>query len=375
VLLFLLAFEVLLRVFGWQSAPLEGLFRNDPAIGPRHVAGYHGTMEVEGHRAVIVTDGSGLRVSPHATAPVPGARRVLVLGDSFVFGWGVTAQESVVGRLQQALGPSVEVLNGGHNGWGPDNEALFLEKEGPSLRPELVLAVVYVGNDLWNVLSGPDRAFESEGLLNSRPGVLQRWNRALLPGRIADEPLPGTHESATPSLVGRLLRHSRAWLFVSRRLALARSRRAFPAGTARPLTPRDAEAVFIRQDPPEFVEGWRLVRARLAEMDAWSQAHRARFAVVVAPAAAQVEPTRWAEARRRYGLRDEDFDLEKPQRLLEAMGKAAGYPVIDLLPGLRAAAASGPPLYFTIDPHWNPRGHEAAAAVLLPALRARALVP
>jgi len=178
LLVFLLAFEVLLRVLGWQSAPLEGLFRNDPAVGPRHVAGYRGTMTVEGQRAVIVTDSRGLRVAPHASAPAPGARRILVLGDSFVFGWGVAAEESLVGRLQQALGPSVEVLNGGHNGWGPDNEALFLEKEGPSLRPELVLAVVYVGNDLWNVLTGPDRAFESGGMLNARPDVPQRWNRA-----------------------------------------------------------------------------------------------------------------------------------------------------------------------------------------------------
>jgi len=162
---------------------------------------------------------------------------------------------------------------------------------------------------------------------------------------------------------------------VSRRLALLRSRRAFPEGAVRPLTPLDVEAVFIRQDPPEFVEGWALVRARLGEMDGWSRAHGARFAVVVAPAAAQVEPARWAEARRRHGLRDEDFDLGKPQRLLEDMGAAAGYPVIDLLPGLRAAETPGAPLYFGVDPHWNARGHEAAAAVLLPALRARALIP
>jgi len=372
----LLALELALRLLAPQTFPLEGLFRNDPVCGLRHVPGFHGTLEVDGARSRVVIDGRGFRALQGAPAPVPAAHRVLVLGDSFAFGQGVSAEEALPGRMQRALGPQVDVVNAGHCGYGPDNEALLLGQEGPALRPGLVLLVFYAGNDLWNVLAGPDRAWVLDGVLVSRPGLWEQWDRPLEPGRIVPRYLASA-PAPPASRWRRLLLRSHAWRFLSRRGAALRGKAASSAFPApRPLTPLDDEAVFIRRDPPEFTEGWARVHGLLRQMDAWSRAHGARFAVAVVPAAVQVDPARWEAARRAHSLREEDFDLEKPQRLLAAQGAADGFAVVDLLPALRdAAAPGGDPLYFARDPHWTARGHEVAAGALLAALRARGLLP
>jgi hypothetical protein len=110
-------------------------------------------------------------------------------------------------------------------------------------------------------------------------------------------------------------------------------------------------------------------------MKAWCGAHGARLAIVVIPTAAQIYPDRWTEVRRRYDLRQEDFDLEKPQRILASFARDNAIPLIDLLPTLRAARDTGGPLYFRTDIHWTPRGHAVAAAEILRQLRSSKLVP
>jgi len=75
------------------------------------------------------------------------AFRVLVLGDSFTFGWLVDEPDTFVGRLQreadQAWGPGrVQILNGGEGGWGTDCAVAFTEDAGDTIRPDAVLCFV-----------------------------------------------------------------------------------------------------------------------------------------------------------------------------------------------------------------------------------------
>jgi hypothetical protein len=110
-------------------------------------------------------------------------------------------------------------------------------------------------------------------------------------------------------------------------------------------------------------------------MKAWCDAHDARLALVVIPTEAQVDPDRWQAVRRRYRLKEEDFDLEKPQHTLAAFATENGIPLIDLLPALRAAPRAGGPLYFGTDIHWTSRGHAVAADEIMRQLGALGLLP
>ncbi len=75
--------------------------------------------------------------------------RILVLGDSYVEGAGVSRPERFCSRLQELLRvsqPDAKVIAGGVGGWNTQNEARFLERHGEALAPNVVV-VGYVLND------------------------------------------------------------------------------------------------------------------------------------------------------------------------------------------------------------------------------------
>lgn len=83
----------------------------------------------------------------HDSAENPGeAVRILVLGDSFTFGEGVSDNETYSARLEASLS-GVEVLNLGVHGYGHDQMLLALQDLGPKVHPDLVL-LGFVAEDM-----------------------------------------------------------------------------------------------------------------------------------------------------------------------------------------------------------------------------------
>jgi hypothetical protein len=76
-----------------------------------------------------------------------GVKRVVVLGDSTSWGWGVDDDEMWTRLVEKELGPSVELVNLSVPGYGTDQELWAFEREGRKYRPDLVL-LGFVHNDL-----------------------------------------------------------------------------------------------------------------------------------------------------------------------------------------------------------------------------------
>jgi lysophospholipase L1-like esterase len=374
----LLALEGALRAFWPQDVPFAGLFAADPAVGVRNIPGTSTILPGEDHPVAVRINSRGFRGREHDWS-APHGFRILGIGDSFTFGYGVDEQDTYLSRLEALLQGRAEVINAGVAGTGPDEQARLLAADGPGLRPDLVVVGFVVGHDLADVVTGPDRLALVDGSPRLPDGFVERWYRPLRPGRILDSPMV-----ESPSGLGLpipfkafLRRHSHAYRFLSRRVALLRqSRPGDTAGApAAEFTLFAPEAFCLKSDPPEFEQAWSRAEQRLGEMKAWCDGHGARLAVVAIPTEAQVDPDAWDAARRRYGLREEDFDLEKPQRVLTAFAAERGIPLIDLLPALRAARGTGPRLYSRSDIHWTPRGHAVAAEEILRRLRSSSLLP
>ena len=79
--------------------------------------------------------------------PRAGRRRVLVLGDSFAFGWGVD-EDRTLAALIDAAEPAWDVLNAGVSGYGTDQELLLLRRLMREARPDLVVCLL-CANDLY----------------------------------------------------------------------------------------------------------------------------------------------------------------------------------------------------------------------------------
>ena len=129
-------------------------YRSDGVLGWAHRPDWETVHETDDFRVSVRTDARGLRATPHPT-PRPGVGepyRILVVGDSFAFGWGVEDDETFSARLAAELpvppGRShLEVLNAGVAGWSADHYGLFLKRAGFELEPDLIL-VVPSENDL-----------------------------------------------------------------------------------------------------------------------------------------------------------------------------------------------------------------------------------
>ncbi|NQV99833.1 MAG: SGNH/GDSL hydrolase family protein [Rhodospirillales bacterium] len=79
--------------------------------------------------------------------------RILMLGDSFTEGAGLSREQTFSHQLEQILsavlktdGLTVEVYNTGHSGWNTLQQANLLDAQGPTLKPDMVI-VNYVAND------------------------------------------------------------------------------------------------------------------------------------------------------------------------------------------------------------------------------------
>lgn len=136
-----------------DAAAARSLWRHDARKGWFHEPHARGSHPIEGgpDRGEIRLNALGLRGPEVREEKAPGVRRVLVLGDSFVFGVGVDEEHLATTGLQRELlartGLPHEVLNLGVSGYSTDQELLLFQELGPRLRPDAVVVVV-CDNDL-----------------------------------------------------------------------------------------------------------------------------------------------------------------------------------------------------------------------------------
>lgn len=72
--------------------------------------------------------------------------RILVLGDSFTFGAGVSDDETFAARLNHAMDGAATVVNGGQPGYGVFQMAATLRRVGERVRPNLVILTLWQGD-------------------------------------------------------------------------------------------------------------------------------------------------------------------------------------------------------------------------------------
>jgi lysophospholipase L1-like esterase len=124
----------------WRFNP----YQPDGTLGYVHRPDWETVHATEDFEVTVRTNALGLRGAPASPAKAPGTYRILVLGDSFAFGFGVEDDEAFPAALARALTPPtgferVEVWNAGVAGWSADQFWLFLTTRGLAWRPDLVL--------------------------------------------------------------------------------------------------------------------------------------------------------------------------------------------------------------------------------------------
>jgi len=258
---------------------------------------------------VVRINGQGLRSDrTYRMERSPGVRRIVVVGDSFTFGYGVENDEIYTAVLERLL-DGTEVVNLGVTGYGTDQQLLKLLDQGLAFHPDQVLVGLFVGDVFRNA--------RSEQLGYAKP-------RFELDGgelRLAGVPVP--HRPPPPGL--------------ARRSALGRL-----------LLGRGRELV----EHLGFGDAWPLTEAIVGRMRDACAAAGCGVRVVIIPKDQAV----YGRGLRR---RLHHHATARLAALLERQGVA----YLDLTPAL-AARAGDERLYFEHDGHWTAAGHRVAAEAI-----------
>jgi lysophospholipase L1-like esterase len=104
----------------------------------------------------VATNGDGFRI----TGNLRDCTRIMVLGDSVTFGWGVDNGQSYPAQLQRLLGNNYQVLNYGTGSWGFAEYYLTYKRYAPRVHPSLIILGVFPANDFADLMysSWPGKA-------------------------------------------------------------------------------------------------------------------------------------------------------------------------------------------------------------------------
>jgi lysophospholipase L1-like esterase len=287
---------------------------------------------------VYEINGDGFRDRSHPQEAPEGRFRILVLGASVTFGFGVDAESTFPRSLERALaarhGDRVEVMNLGVNGYNAFNQSELLADVGLRYQPDLVLV-----------------EFCGAGLLD--PAVHFDAQTRLHFGLIPKAAFPNPNMYREPEALDGF------WVACRKLRLCALLDDAFRPTSDQPRKPGEI-IVALRPPgglPPGPERSW--LATHYGEMARSAHEIGADFAVVAFPYVSQIY-------------------RETPERLQEQvvwLGDRHGWQTLDLLPAFRQAAMQGSPKLMVDLYHPNAVGHRVAAEATAEWLEREALIP
>jgi len=279
----------------------------------------------------------------------------------------------------------------GRVGTSTIGEVSIYEALGRPYRPDVVVLVYFLGNDLREIVQEEDR---QELLAWRPPGLLRRSTYALVPNLYLELAMwkqarttrwrfgPRGEEELLAAL--ETVAHD---LGADSQLARERYLRV-PAEVRRDLERGelndwqvfqacyDPARIQLALSPDDvfFNRAWPRSKKHLDLLREAVENDGARFVVVAVPGAVQVDRQAYQFMQSLgYELQSEWLtDTTRIQHALGAWAEAAGVPCLDMTADLRRSVT---PLFYVQDGHFNPAGQAEAARLIAEFLRSHQLVP
>lgn len=311
--------------------------------------------------ALEETNSAGIRSDRDYGLKADNTVRILVIGDSFIYGPGVGINDTFCRQLEARLNEGAradqfEVINAGVPAFDTWQSLKWLARIGPQLNPDIVVLGFYIGNDI-----------SQNGLrLTSNQGAITDKEQAFYESN--EEPIGGG-----VTLKGFLAQNSEAYRFLRERyhrlLTMFRLREM----------PEEGDVWWLdqyRKDlAPGDAIGYNATDSLLTSIGTWTRENDVTLVHLLIPELGQVVPEFWQnQIGDLISFDPIRYDLQMPNRWLVDFGRRKRTATVDLLPIFKADGAPMT-LYFESDSHWSARGQALAAAETSRFLLDQSLVP
>ena len=274
--------------------------------------------------------------------------KIIVIGDSFVEGWGVE-QAKIFSKLleNKYLKKSYKVINMGVLGFEPLQEYLFVKEIGLKFKPKIVIDFVYLENDILDI--GKDWCY---GMLKYKKPYLIETNSTFQIAYPKDKP------SFLSSLLNFIL-PKKIITFAYFIDASSISKKFLTENDLDELYP----IAFLTKTDNEYLLSYKKLNFVLSEFKKLSVANNFKLIIVYIPSKFQLNEIYLKAFLKKNKKENFAYDLDTPDRLLKEICQRSGIIFLDLKPEFKKVK-SPLSLYFKIDPHFNESGHELVAKII-----------
>lgn len=268
--------------------------------------------------------------SPKSIRKPAHKKRIIFCGDSFTLGWGSKLKSTFVQQIQDYLSSEkYSVINAAyHGGYSPDSYYAYLVKEGIELSPDIVIIVLYTGNDVTDIRDNKWLETDERGaptkIITNRLYMNYKGN-LMHPPEAIKKLLPWNYRAP-------VLNRSYAFLAVTQLINSIFG----VSGFSDP---------FLKEVLTEE-EMWERFSIVIKSMGEWSEENGIRLVFVLIPP----DPKR-------------ENENQMHERIAHIIKNEFSRPLIDLRPHLSGEA------YYARDAHFNEHGNTIASKVIFEFLK------
>lgn len=291
-------------------------------------------------------------------------KRILALGDSFVFGAVEHLNQTFVKVFESRLNKKnsyenssakYRVINAGVSGYGSFEEKEFLKLDGLGFEPDKIIYFFYL-NDVESDLDAPQSTVLDNGCIVSKYSIKEK--------RLSFERISNW-----------LVLNSRAYVFF--RFILLNEKQWFRNSLYKirnvmvDLGLADQGMLqykaLLSEYDKKISDGWNATINNIKEMKEFADGNKLKFAVVMIPMKFQIYDDLWIDYKIRNRINDSMYDFKKPARILKESADANSIDFIDLTDIIKTSIKNSnlsERIYYEGDAHFNELGNEIVGEIL-----------
>ena len=335
ILICLIALEIFLEI-----TSLQGCKQTDQFFHHSYIPNCQSTFKTSEWSTEVKINSAGFRdneLLPKENYDL----RILMLGDSFTWGYGVEANQTFSELLQQKIngnGVHADVINAGATSYSPILEYLLLREKGVSLRPDVIL----LNFDLSDLQD--DYLREQTALLDSEGNLIKVLN---------------------PEKNTFLLK-------IYKRLKVVELVNGMFIWLDRILPPPaqldeqyfseikyDRDGISRYRQMVDEETHWNRTFHYLDLIAELSRKNNITFILSIYPYGHQVSKLEWAEGKHNLGFSNDLVYSSRVENILEEYAQRNHILFVSMFPHFKNSTDH--PLYFPYDGHFNQNGHLVAA--------------